>query len=81
MTLSFSGLKDGGEAESLESSLIAKIERLLASHSEEDLFNLKLLMITMNILLRKEATFQGEQKKGLVVTVNTLMQNQRRLQE
>ena len=81
MTLSFSGLKDGGEAESLRIISIAKFERLLASHSEEDLFNLKLLMITMNILLRKEATFQGEQKKGLVVTVNTLMQNQRRLQE
>ena len=81
MTLSFSGLKDDGEADISRIIFIAKFERLLASHSEEDLFNLELLMFTMNILLRKEATFQGEQKKGLIVTVNTLMQNHRRLQE
>ena len=67
MTLSFSGLKDGGEAESL------KLRNLDDSKdSEED--NVPPVTVgDHNEYSSKEekATVQGEQKKGLVVTFNT----------
>ena len=77
MTLSFSGLKDGDEAESLELSNLDDF-----GDSEEDDVQPETVEY-YNEYSFKEGNqhFRGSRRRGLVVTVNTLMQNHRRLQE